>query len=130
MPFSTFSSMAHQNFTGKSTSFNYIKNFNFASSIGTGWTTQGIVTIDNGTSGVYGFVSCPYIKIAVNQAYPGYAAGLLTQSVNLFASSYVLSFWAAVRPGGAVYYNAAHQVSVLILLLPVATIRPSVLHRY
>jgi hypothetical protein len=108
--------MAHQNFTGKSTSFNYIKNFNFASSIGTGsdWTTQGIVTIDNGTSGVYGFASCPYIKIAVNQAYTGYAAGLLTQSVNLFASSYVLSFWAAVRPGGAVYYNTAHQVSVLI----------------
>ena len=113
MPFSTFSSMAHQNFTGKSTSFNYIKNFNFASSIGTGWTTQGLVVIDNGTSGVYGFASCPYIKIAVNQAYPGFAAGLLTQSVNLFASSYVLSFWAAVRPGGA-YYNAAHQVSVSI----------------
>lgn len=116
MPFSTFSSMAHQNFTGKSTSFNYIKNFNFASSIGTGsdWTTQGLVVTDNGTSGVYGFASCPYIKIAVNQSYTGYAAGRLSQSVKLFASSYVLSFWAAVRPGGAVYYNTAHQVSVLI----------------
>ena len=112
MPFNIINSLGHQCFTGKTSSFNYIKNFNFASSIGTGWTTQGVVNIDNGTSGVYGFVSCPYIKIAVNQAYQGYAAGLLSQTVNLYASSYVLSFWAAVRPG--VYYNAAHQVSVLI----------------
>ena len=76
------------------------------------WTHSGRMFVENGTGGAaFGFTSCIVPQFLVNQWVTGYSAGILSQYVYLYAASYVLSFWAAVRPS---LYSTTHQFSVVI----------------
>jgi hypothetical protein len=75
------------------------------------WTHSGRMFIANGTGGVFGFTSCIMPQFLINQWTTGQSVGVLSQYVYLYATAYVLSFWAAVRPSA---YDIIHQFSVVI----------------
>ena len=125
MPLSIFSSINHQSFTKKIMIQSLLNNFDFAlpaqsfnsytaywtSDTINSWTHSGRMFVENGTGGAFGFTSCIVPQFLVNQWVTGYSAGILSQYVYLYATSYVLSFWAAVRP---TLYSTSHQFSIVI----------------
>ena len=111
---------------------NYIRNYNFATPptptndyiyyfdrapiVGWSFSSLGSYSIGNGDAGSFGYETCPYEQFLNCQCNTGSNSNFSTtasQSVKLLATTYTLSFWAAVRKNGSTY-STGNQFSIQI----------------
>ena len=114
------------------TNVNYIRNYNFATPptptnaysyyfdrapiVGWSFSSSGAYVIGNGDGGGFGFETCPYEQFLICQCNTGSTSNFSTtasQSIKLLATTYTLSFWAAVRKNAATY-STGNQFSIKI----------------